>query len=165
MARPTTEKICTVCGEPFLPSGGRQKRCPDCKGDKPRAGRNTLTAAAQAAAELGISYGKYVAMSEEERARAREEKTMAEQEKTAEVGTVKAQTAENQVQQVQEQVQPEQDALQEYIGYLNQQEVELTARLEHIRIALEEAAAYNSVRHSEWRQRQDNKNPRTGGNQ
>ena len=105
MARPTTEKICITCGKPFLPNGGRQKRCPDCKGDKPRAGRDTLTAAAQAAAELGISYGKYVAMSEEERNRAREEKTMAEQEKTAEVGTVKVQTAENQVQQVQEQVQ------------------------------------------------------------
>lgn len=96
MARPTTEKICIVCGKPFLPNGGRQKRCPDCKGDKPRAGRNTLTAAAQAAAELGISYGKHVAMSEEERNRANEEKTMAEQEKqTAEV------TAE-----------PEQDTLQ-----------------------------------------------------
>lgn len=111
MARPTTEKICITCGKPFLPTGGRQKRCPDCKGDKPRAGRNTLTAAARAAAELGISYGKYVAMSEEERNRAREEKTMAEQEK---------QTAE-----------PEQaqDTLQEYIRYLNQQETELTARL------------------------------------
>ena len=146
MARPTTEKICIVCGKPFLPSGGRQKRCPDCKGDKPRAGRNTLTAAAQAAAELGISYGKYVAMSEEERNRAREEKTMAEQEKqTAEV------TAE-----------PEQDTLQEYISYLNQQETELTARLEHIRIALEEAAAYDGVRHSGWRQHKEN--PRTGGN-
>lgn len=155
MARPTTEKICTVCGEPFLPTGGRQKRCPDCKGDKPRAGRNTLTAAAQAAAELGISYGKYVAMSEEERNRAKEEKTMAEQEKTAEVGTVKAQTAENQVQQ-------EQDTLQEYIRYLNQQETELTARLKHIRIALEEAAAYDGVRHSGWRQHKEN--PRTGGN-
>ena len=79
MARPTTEKICITCGKPFLPSGGRQKRCPDCKGDKPRAGRNTLTAAARAAAELGISYGKFVAMREEERNRAREEKTMAEQ--------------------------------------------------------------------------------------
>ena len=110
MARPTTEKICIVCGKPFLPSGGRQKRCPDCKGDKPKAGRNTLTAAARAAAELGVSYGKYVAMSEEERRKAKEEKTMAEQEKTAEVGTVKAQTAENQVQ---EQVQQEQDTLQE----------------------------------------------------
>lgn len=139
MARPTTEKICTVCGKPFLPSGGRQKRCPDCKGDKPRAGRNTLTAAARAAAELGISYGKYVAMSEEERNRAREEK------QTAEV------TAE-----------PEQDTLQEYIRYLNQQETELTARLEHIRIALEEAAAYDGVRHSGWRQHKEN--PRTGGN-
>lgn len=162
MARPTTEKICITCGKPFLPSGGRQKRCPDCKGDKPKAGRNTLTAAAQAAAELGISYGKYVAMSEEERNRAREEKTMAEQEKTAEVGTVKVQTAENQVQQVQEQVQPEQDTLQEYIRHLNQQETELTARLEHIRIALEEAAAYDGVRHSGWRQHKEN--PRTGGN-
>lgn len=162
MARPTTEKICITCGKPFLPNGGRQKRCPDCKGDKPRAGRDTLTAAAQAAAELGISYGKYVAMSEEERNRAREEKTMAEQEKTAEVGTVKVQTAENQVQQVQEQVQPEQDTLQEYIRYLNQQETELTARLEHIRIALEEAAVYDGVRHSGWRQHKEN--PRTGGN-
>ncbi|WP_295218170.1 hypothetical protein [Ruminococcus sp.] len=163
MARPTTEKICITCGKPFLPTGGRQKRCPDCKGDKPKAGRNTLTAAAQAAAELGISYGKYVAMSEEERNRAKEEKTMAEQEKTAEVGTVKAQTAENQVQQVQEQVQPEQDTLQEYIRYLNQQEVELQTRLEHIRIALEEAAAYDGVRHSGWRQHKEN--PCTGGNQ
>ena len=143
MARPTTEKICIVCGKPFLPSGGRQKRCPDCKGDKPGAGWNTLTAAAQAAAELGISYGKYVAMSEEERNRAREEKTMAEQEK---------QTAE-----------PEQDTLQEYIRYLNQQGTELTARLKHIRIALEEAAAYDGVRHSGWRQHKEN--PRTGGNQ
>ena len=119
MARPTTEKICIMCGKPFLPNGGRQKRCPDCKGNKPRAGRDTLTAAAQAAAELGISYGKYVAMSEEERNRAREEKTMAEQEKqTAEV------TAE-----------PEQaqDTLQEHNRYLNQQETELTARLEHDR--------------------------------
>ena len=71
MARPTTEKICIMCGKPFLPSDGRQKRCPDCKGDKPREGRNTLTAAVQAAAELGISYWKYVAMSEEERNRAR----------------------------------------------------------------------------------------------
>lgn len=158
MARPTTEKVCITCGKPFLPTGGRQKRCPDCKGDKPKAGRNTLTAAAQAAAELGISYGKYVAMSEEERNRAKEEKTMAEQEKTAEVGTVKVQTAENQVQQV----QPEQDTLQEYIRYLNQQETELTARLEHIRIALEEAAAYDGVRHSGWRQHKEN--PRTGGN-
>ena len=88
---------------------------------------------------------------------------MAEQEKTAEVGTVKAQTAENQVQeQVQEQVQPEQDTLQEYIRYLNQQETELTVRLEHIRIALEEAAAYDGVRHSGWRQHKEN--PRTGGN-
>lgn len=158
MARPTTEKICITCGKPFLPSGGRQKRCPDCKGDKPKTGRNTLTAAAQAAAELGISYGKYVAMSEEERNRAKEEKTMAEQEKTAEVGTVKAQTAENQVQQEQQ----EQDTLQEYIRYLNQQGTELTARLKHIRIALEEAAAYDGVRHSGWRQHKEN--PRTGGN-
>ena len=144
MARPTTEKICIMCGKPFLPSDGRQKRCPDCKGDKPREGRNTLTAAVQAAAELGISYWKYVAMSEEERNRAREEKTMAEQEK---------QTAE-----------PEQaqDTLQEYIRYLNQQETELTARLEHILIALEEAAAYDGVRHSGWRQHKEN--PRTGGN-
>lgn len=147
MARPATEKICIMCGKPFLPSGGWQKRCPDCKGGKPKAGRNTLTAAAQAAAELGISYGKYVAMSEEERARAREEKTMAEQEKqTAEV------TAE-----------PEQpDTLQEYIRYLNQQGTELTARLKHIRIALEEAAAYDGVRHSGWRQHKEN--PCTGGN-
>lgn len=149
MARPTTEKICITCGKPFLPTGGRQKRCPDCKGNKPRAGRNTLTAAAQAAAELGISYGKYMTMSIEERNRAKEEKTMAEQEKqTAEV------TAE-----------PEQaqDTLQEYIRYLNQQETELTARLEHIRIALEEAVLYNnSVWHSGWRQHKEN--PRTGGN-
>ena len=110
MARPTTEKICITCGKPFLPTGGRQKRCPDCKGGKPRAGRDTLTAAAQAAAE------------------------------------------------------PEQaqDTLQEYIRYLNQQETELTARLEHIRIALEEAAAYDGVRHSGWRQHKEN--PRTGGN-
>ena len=148
MARPTTEKICIVCGKPFLPTGGRQKRCPDCKGNKPRAGRNTLTAAAQAAAELGISYGKYMTMSIEERSRAKEEKTMAEQEKqTAEV------TAE-----------PEQaqDTLQEYIRYLNQQGTELTARLKHIRIALEEAAAYDGVRHSGWRQHKEN--PCTGGN-
>lgn len=146
MARPTTEKICTVCGKPFLPTGGRQKRCPDCKGGKPKAGQDTLTTAVRAAAELGISYGKYVAMSEEERNRAREEKTMAEQEKQiAEV------TAES-----------EQDTLQEYICYLNQQETELTARLEHIRIALEEAAAYDGVRHSGWRQHKEN--PRTGGN-
>ena len=92
---------------------------------------------------------------------------MAEQEKqTTEVGTVKAQTAENQVQQVQEQVQeqvqPEQDTLQEYIRYLNQQGTELTARLKHIRIALEEAAAYDGVRHSGWRQHKEN--PCTGGN-
>lgn len=147
MARPTTEKICITCGKPFLPTGGRQKRCPDCKGNKPRAGRNTLTAAAQAAAELGISYGKYMTMSIEERSRAKEEKTMAEQEKqTAEV------TAE-----------PEQpDTLQEYIRYLNQQGTELTARLKHIRIALEEAAAYDGVRHSGWRQHKEN--PCTGGN-
>ena len=147
MARPTTEKICITCGKPFLPTGGRQKRCPDCKGNKPRAGRNTLTAAAQAAAELGISYGKYMTMSIEERSRAKEEKTMAEQEKqTAEV------TAE-----------PEQaqDTLQEYIRYLNQQGTELTARLKHIRIALEEAAAYDGVRHSGWRQHKEN--PCTGG--
>lgn len=85
---------------------------------------------------------------------------MAEQEKTAEVGTVKAQTAENQVQ---EQVQQEQDTLQEYIRYLNQQGTELTARLKHIRIALEEAAAYDGVRHSGWRQHKEN--PCTGGNQ
>ena len=151
MARPTTEKICITCGKPFLPTGGRQKRCPDCKGDKPRAGRNTLTAAAQAAAELGISYGKYVATSEEERNRAREEKTMAEQEKqTAEV------TAEP------EQAQEQSDTLQEYIRYLNQQGTELTARLKHIRIALEEAAVYDGVRHSGWRQHKEN--PRTGGN-
>ena len=140
--------ICITCGKPFLPTGGRQKRCPDCKGNKPRAGRNTLTAAAQAAAELGISYGKYMTMSIEERSRAKEEKTMAEQEKqTAEV------TAE-----------PEQaqDTLQEYIRYLNQQGTELTARLKHIRIALEEAAAYDGVRHSGWRQHKEN--PCTGGN-
>lgn len=56
-----------------------------------------------------------------------------------------------------------QDTLQEYIRYLNQQETELTARLEHIRIALEEAAAYDGVRHSGWRQHKEN--PRTGGNQ
>lgn len=136
MARPTTEKICIACGKPFLPNGGRQKRCPDCKGGKPKAGQDTLTAAAKAAAELGISYGKYVAMSEEERNRAREEKTMAEQEKqTAEV------TAEPEQAQ-----QP--DTLQEYIRHLNQQGTELTARLKHIRIALEEAAAYDGVRHS-----------------
>ena len=152
MARPTTEKICITCGKPFLPSGGRQKRCPDCKGNKPRAGRNTLTAAAQAAAELGISYGKYMTMSSEERSRAKEEKTMAEQEKqTTEV------TAEP------EQAQEQPDTLQEYIRYLNQQETELTARLEHIRIALEEAAAYDGVRHSGWRQHKEN--PCTGGNQ
>mgnify|MGYP000071108789 FL=1 len=148
MARPTTEKICIVCGKPFLPTGGRQKRCPDCKGGKPRAGRNTLTAAAQAAAELGISYGKYVAMSEEERNRAREEKTMAEQEKQTAEATAEPEQA--------------QDTLQEYICYLNQQETELTARLEHIHIALEEAAAYDGVRHSGWRQHKEN--PRTGGN-
>ena len=75
---------------------------------------------------------------------------MAEQEKqTAEV------TAEPEQAQ-----QP--DTLQEYIRYLNQQETELTARLEHIRIALEEAAAYDGVRHSGWRQHKEN--PRTGGN-
>ena len=127
MARPTTEKICIACG-------------------KPKAGQDTLTTAVRAATELGISYGKYVAMSEEERNRAKEEKTMAEQEKqTAEV------TAE-----------PEQDTLQEYIRYLNQQGTELTARLKHIRIALEEAAAYDGVRHSGWRQHKEN--PCTGGN-
>lgn len=148
MARPTTEKICITCGKPFLPTGGRQKRCPDCKGNKPRAGRNTLTAAAQAAAELGISYGKYMTMSIEERSRAKEEKTMAEQEKqTAEVTTEPEQA---------------QDTLQEYIRYLNQQGTELTARLKHIRIALEEAAAYDGVRHSGWRQHKEN--PCTGGN-
>lgn len=150
MARPTTEKICITCGKPFLPTGGRQKRCPDCKGGKPKAGQDTLTTAVRAAAELGISYGKYVAMSEEERNRAREEKTMAEREKqTTEV------TAEPEQAQ-----QP--DTLREYIRYLNQQETELTARLEHIRIALEEAAAYDGVRHSGWRQHKEN--PRTGGN-
>lgn len=75
---------------------------------------------------------------------------MAEQEKqTAEV------TAEPEQAQ-----QP--DTLQEYIRYLNQQETELTARLERIRIALEEAAAYDGVRHSGWRQHKEN--PRTGGN-
>lgn len=75
---------------------------------------------------------------------------MAEQEKqTAEV------TAEPEQAQ-----QP--DTLQEYIRYLNQQETELTARLKHIRIALEEAAAYDGVRHSGWRQHKEN--PRTGGN-
>ena len=76
---------------------------------------------------------------------------MAEQEKqTTEV------TAEP------EQAQEQPDTLQEYIRYLNQQETELTARLEHIRIALEEAAAYDGVRHSGWRQHKEN--PRTGGN-
>ena len=76
---------------------------------------------------------------------------MAEQEKqTAEV------TAEP------EQAQEHPDTLQEYIRYLNQQEVELQTRLEHIRIALEEAAAYDGVRHSGWRQHKEN--PRTGGN-
>lgn len=155
MARPTTEKICITCGKPFLPTGGRQKRCPDCKGGKPRAGQDTLTTAVRAAAELGISYGKYVAMSEEERNRAKEEKTMAEQEKqTAEV------TAE--LEQAQEQEQP--DTLREYIRYLNQQETELTARLEHIRIALEEAAAYDGVRHSGWRQHKENPAPAATGN-
>ena len=156
MARPTTEKICITCGKPFLPTGGRQKRCPDCKGGKPRAGQDTLTTAVRAAAELGISYGKYVAMSEEEHRKAKEEKTMAEQEKHIE--KVTADPAQVQPAQV----QPEQDTLQEYIGYLNQQETELTVRLEHIRIALEEAAAYDGVRHSGWRQHKEN--PRTGGN-
>lgn len=117
----------------------------------------------ESAAELGASYGRYVAMSMEERSKLKEEKTMAEQQKTTEMGTIKTQTTENQVQQVQNQVQPERDALQEYISYLEQQSVELTARIERIRIALEEAAAYSSVRHSEWRQHKEN--PRTGGNQ
>lgn len=108
MARPTTEKICIMCGKPFLPNGGRQKRCPDCKGNKPRAGRDTLTAEVTAEPEQA------------------------------------------------------QDTLQEHNRYLNQQETELTARLEHIRIALEEAAAYDGVRHSGWRQHKEN--PRTGGN-
>lgn len=146
MARPTTEKICTVCGEPFLPTGGRQLKCKRRGGKQHK--KSGLEQAVHNAAVQGISYGKYMSTKH------KEEKTMAEQEKHIEEVTAEP-----------EQVQPEQDALQEYIDYLNQQEVELTARLEHIRIALEEAAAYNSVRHSGWRQRQDNKNPRTGGNQ
>lgn len=163
MARPTTEKVCITCGKPFLPSGGRQMVCPVCKAEKKPKPQKTLGAVAKAAAELGASYGRYVAMSMEERSKLKEEKTMAEQQKTTEMGTIKTQTTENQVQQVQNQVQPERDALQEYISYLEQQSVELTARIERIRIALEEAAAYSSVRHSEWRQHKEN--PRTGGNQ
>lgn len=154
MARPTTEKICIVCGKPFLPTGGRQLKCKRCGGKQRK--KSGLEQAVQNADAQGISYGKYMSTKH------KEEKTMAEQEKTAEVGTVKAQTAENQVQQVQEQVQQEQDTLQEYIRYLNQQGTELTARLKHIRIALEEAAAYDVVRHSGWRQHKEN--PRTGGN-
>ena len=140
MARPTTEKICITCGKPFLPTGGRQLKCKRCGGKQRK--KSGLEQAVQNADAQGISYGKYMSTKH------KEEKTMAEQEKqTAEV------TAE-----------PEQaqDTLQEYIRYLNQQEVELQTRLEHIRIALEEAAAYDGVRHSGWRQHKEN--PRTGGN-
>lgn len=138
MARPTTEKICITCGKPFLPTGGRQLKCKRCGGKQRK--KSGLEQAVHNADAQGISYGKYMSTKH------REEKTMAEQEKqTAEV------TAE-----------PEQDTLQEYIRYLNQQEVELQTRLEHIRIALEEAAAYDGVRHSGWRQHKEN--PRTGGN-
>ena len=71
--------------------------------------------------------------------------------------------AEQEKQTAEVTAEPEQpDTLQEYIRYLNQQETELTARLEHIRIALEEAAAYDGVWHSGWRQHKEN--PRTGGN-
>lgn len=73
--------------------------------------------------------------------------------------------AEQEKQTAEATAEPEQaqDTLQEYIRYLNQQETELTARLEHIRIALEEAVLYNnSVWHSGWRQHKEN--PRTGGN-
>lgn len=72
--------------------------------------------------------------------------------------------AEQEKQTTEVTAEPEQaqDTLQEYIRYLNQQGTELTARLKHIRIALEEAAAYDGVRHSGWRQHKEN--PRTGGN-
>ena len=66
--------------------------------------------------------------------------------------------AEQEKQTAEVTAEPEQaqDTLQEYIRYLNQQEVELQTRLEHIRIALEEAAAYDGVRHSGWRQHKEN---------
>ena len=48
-------KICPFCGGEAKKA--LQKRCPDCKGDKPKAGRNTLTAAVRAAAELGFPTG------------------------------------------------------------------------------------------------------------
>lgn len=70
--------------------------------------------------------------------------------------------AEQEKQTAEVTAEPEQDTLQEYISYLNQQEVELQTRLRHIRIALEEAAAYDGVRHSGWRQHKEN--PSTGGN-
>ena len=70
--------------------------------------------------------------------------------------------AEQEKQTAEVTAEPEQDTLQEYIRYLNQQGTELTARLKHIRIALEEAAAYDGVRHSVWRQHKEN--PCTGGN-
>ena len=71
--------------------------------------------------------------------------------------------AEQEKQTAEVTAEPEQpDTLQEYIRYLNQQGTELTARLKHISIALEEAAAYDGVRHSGWRQHKEN--PCTGGN-
>lgn len=85
MARPTTEKICIVCGKPFLPTGGRQLKCKRCGGKQRK--KSGLEQAVQNADAQGISYGKYMSTKH------KEEKTMAEQEKTAEVGTVKAQTA------------------------------------------------------------------------
>ena len=69
MARPTTEKICIVCGKPFLPTGGRQLKCKRCGGKQRK--KSGLEQAVQNADAQGISYGKYMSTKH------KEEKTMA----------------------------------------------------------------------------------------
>lgn len=69
MAKPKNKKICTVCGEPFLPVSGRQKVCKECKQYKKPEPKNPLTAAVKAADEMQISYGQYMATIMEQRNR------------------------------------------------------------------------------------------------
>lgn len=70
------------------------------------------------------------------------------------VGTIKLQTVPQtaQITATNEQVPAvqEKDALQDYYDYLNSQESEAAARLEHIRIAMDELKSYKAVQDSEW---------------
>lgn len=150
MAAPKKQKICTVCGEPFLPVNGRQKVCKECKQcKKPKP----FTAAVKAADEINVSYGRYMAMSMEERNRAKEEKTMEEQKSREAVCAIKLQPVPQtaQITATNEQVPAVQqkDALRDYLDYLSSQEQEATARLEHICIAMSELKAYKAVQDSE----------------